>query len=40
LGYLDFRFEGAWRGGHPRLVSWLEDFAGTNPSFDETAPHD
>jgi len=40
LGYLDFRFEGAWRSGHPGLVSWLESFAGTNPAFGETIPHD
>ena len=23
LGYLDLRFEGAWRADHPRLVAWL-----------------
>lgn len=26
LGYLDFRFQGAWRTGHPNLVSWVEQF--------------
>jgi glutathione S-transferase len=39
LGYLDFRFEGAWRNQHPRLVAWLDDFAARVPSFATTAPH-
>lgn len=39
LGYLDFRFEGAWRKQHPRLVAWLDDFAARVPSFAATAPH-
>ncbi|MBM3636213.1 MAG: glutathione S-transferase [Alphaproteobacteria bacterium] len=39
LGYLDFRFEGAWRKQHPRLVAWLDDFAARVPSFATTAPH-
>ncbi len=39
LGYLDFRFEGAWRKGHPKLVKWLGDFAANVPSFAETKPH-
>ncbi len=38
LGYLDFRFEGAWRAGHPRLVGWLDDFAARVPAFAATAP--
>ncbi len=38
LGYLDFRFNGAWRAGHPRLVAWLDEFAAKVPSFAETAP--
>jgi glutathione S-transferase len=38
LGYLDFRFEGAWRAGHPRLVAWLDRFAAEVPSFGETDP--
>ncbi len=38
LGYLDFRFEGAWRKGHPALVAWLEAFSAAVPAFDETAP--
>ncbi len=40
LGYLDFRFEGAWRGGHPKLVAWLEGFAQKVPAFGESIPHD
>jgi glutathione S-transferase len=38
LGYLDFRFDGEWRAGHPRLVAWLDDFAAKVPSFAATAP--
>lgn len=38
LGYLDFRFAGAWRGEHPPLVAWLEAFADAVPAFAETAP--
>ncbi len=37
LGYLDFRFAGAWREGHPRLVAWLDAFAAEVPSFAATA---
>ena len=40
LGYLDFRFEGAWRDGHPKLAAWLEGFAERVPAFGETTPHD
>jgi glutathione S-transferase len=36
LGYLDLRFSGAWRTGHPRLVAWLETFARAVPAFAET----
>ncbi|MGA9826248.1 MAG: glutathione S-transferase C-terminal domain-containing protein, partial [Methylocystis sp.] len=36
LGYLDLRFEGAWRAGHPRLVTWLDAFASNTPSFETT----
>jgi glutathione S-transferase len=36
LGYLDLRFEGAWRVGHPGLVFWLDDFATNTPSFEAT----
>lgn len=38
LGYLDFRFQGTWRAGHPRLVAWLGEFAAQVPSFNATAP--
>lgn len=40
LGYLDFRFEGAWREGSPNLVGWLDRFADAIPAFAETKPHD
>jgi glutathione S-transferase len=40
LGYLDFRFEGTWREGHPNLVAWLESFADAIPGYGETIPHD
>ena len=40
LGYLDFRFEGAWRAGHPGLAGWFDGFAASVPAFGETAPHD
>ena len=36
LGYLDLRFEGAWRAGHPRLAAWLESFAASVPVFAAT----
>lgn len=36
LGYLDFRFEGKWRPGHPKLVTWLDAFAAAVPAFAET----
>lgn len=36
LGYLDLRFEGAWRATHPKLVAWLADFAAKVPPFDAT----
>jgi glutathione S-transferase len=38
LGYLDFRHEGKWRGGHPKLVAWLDRFAKAVPAFDKTRP--
>lgn len=38
LGYLDFRHEGRWRQGRPRLVAWLDDFAARVPAFAETSP--
>jgi glutathione S-transferase len=38
LGYLDFRHEGKWRGGHPGLVAWLDRFAQAVPAFEQTRP--
>jgi glutathione S-transferase len=38
LGYRDFRFAGSWRGEHPRLVAWLDNFAAHVPAFAATAP--
>lgn len=38
LGYLDLRFEGAWRRTHPSLVAWLDAFRANVPAFDATAP--
>jgi glutathione S-transferase len=36
LGYLDLRMEGRWRGAHPKLVAWLDDFAARVPAFAQT----
>jgi glutathione S-transferase len=36
LGYGDLRFEGKWRAGHPKLVKWLDEFAGRVPAFEKT----
>lgn len=36
LGYLDLRFDGAWREAHPRLVGWLANFEAEIPSFEAT----
>jgi glutathione S-transferase len=38
LGYFDFRFDGKWRAGHPKLVQWLDQFAAKVPSFKATMP--
>jgi glutathione S-transferase len=38
LAYQDFRFHGAWRKDHPRLVKYLEDFAAAVPAFAATKP--
>ena len=38
LGYLDLRFEGAWRRTHPALVAWLDAFKAAVPAYDATAP--
>jgi glutathione S-transferase len=36
LGYQDLRFQGKWRATYPRLVAWLDDFAGRVPAFEKT----
>ena len=36
LGYLDLRFGGRWREGHPKLVAWLADFEDRVPAFAKT----
>lgn len=33
LGYLDFRFKGQWRTGHPNLVIWFEEFSDRLPEI-------
>lgn len=38
LGYLDLRMGRDWRGAHPRLAAWLEDFAARIPAYNESAP--
>lgn len=38
LGYLDLRFEGAWRTEFPALVAWLDGFSAAVPSFAATKP--
>jgi glutathione S-transferase len=38
LAYQDFRFHGAWRKDHPRLVTYLDDFAAAVPAFAATKP--
>jgi len=38
LGYLDFRHEGKWRAGRPKLIAWLDRFAKAVPAFEETRP--
>ena len=37
LGYRDLRFAGTWRGEHPRLVAWLDEFAARVPAYAATA---
>ena len=39
LGYLDFRHNGAWRTGHPKLVAWLDKFAAAVPAYAKTDPN-
>lgn len=36
LGYLDVRFDGAWRKDHPKLVAWLQAFSDAVPAFKAT----
>ena len=36
VGYQDLRFDGTWRGDHPRLVAWLDRFAERVPAFQAT----
>lgn len=36
LGYLDLRFAGSWRAGHPALVAWVDGFAAKVPAFETT----
>ncbi len=36
LGYRDLRFGGSWRGAHPRLVAWLDNFAAQVPAYAAT----
>ena len=38
LGYRDFRFNGSWRSGYPKLVAWLDSFAAKVPAFAATKP--
>ncbi|OKH88632.1 glutathione S-transferase N-terminal domain-containing protein [Thalassospira sp. TSL5-1] len=38
LGYLDLRFDGAWRAKYPVLQGWLDDFRKLVPAFDATDP--
>ena len=36
LGYLDLRFEGAWRSHYSALAAWLGEFERATPSFEST----
>ncbi|WP_029059067.1 glutathione S-transferase family protein [Stappia stellulata] len=38
LGYLDLRFAGDWRAGHPGLVGWLKTFEAAVPAYEATRP--
>ena len=38
LGYLDLRFDGAWRKRHPALEDWLGAFEVLTPAYRFTAP--
>ncbi len=37
LGYLDLRFGGKWRNGHPKLSAWHDRFAAAVPAYAATA---
>src|SRR5262245_13958079 len=34
LGYLDFRHDGKWRAGRPKMVAWVNGFARAVPAFE------
>lgn len=36
LGYLELRFDGAWRQRYPKLLSWLNLFRQALPAYDAT----
>lgn len=36
LGYLDMRFGGDWRHGHPRLAAWVDEVEAAIPVFADT----
>lgn len=36
LGYLDMRFGGEWRQGHPRLAAWVDGVEAAVPAFADT----
>ena len=36
LGYLDLRFDGAWRTDFPVLVAWLDAFSADVPAYEAT----
>ncbi len=38
LAYRDFRFDGSWRPHHPRLVTFIDEFAAAVPAFAATKP--
>jgi glutathione S-transferase len=40
LGYLDLRFDGAWRKDRPKLVAWLDAFSTAVPAFEATRHKD
>jgi glutathione S-transferase len=40
LGYLDFRFKGAWRESRPALAAWFDAFSKKLPGFAATHPGD